>query len=156
MNKLLKISSILFLVLGIVLIIGGTWGITFVYKNVTQEKITTPSDSAIPNRLVSGPLTLKVQADIIRHHMLKTTNGKTYSEMPREIALVDAYGNTILNENGETTMVPNENRELWIVATSLITALNFGIIAYAFCGFVILFGLFSILIGVIFSKLIKK
>lgn len=95
MKKLLKISSVLAIVAGTVLIISGVWGITFTYKNVTREKITTPSDSAIPGRLVSGPMTLKVQADVIREHVLKMTGGKTYAEMPREIPKLDATGEAV-------------------------------------------------------------
>ena len=156
MKKLLRISSVLATVAGIVLIIGGVWGITFTYKNVTQEKITTPSDSAIPGRLVSGPMTLKAQADIIREHVLKMTGGKTYAEMPREIPKLDAAGKAVLNEKGETIMTPNTARDIWVTATSLTTALNLGVITYVFCGFILLFGLFLILIGIVFSGLSKR
>jgi predicted cobalt transporter CbtA len=156
MKKILKIASILAIIAGIVLIVGGVWGVKFTYKNVTQEKIMTTPDSSLPNRLVSGPMTLKAQADIIREHTLKTTGGKTYAEMPREIQKVDEKGNALFNSKGEALMTPNTARDLWVTATTLTTALNLGIITYAFSGLIILFGLVSIMTGYVFSALSKK
>lgn len=156
MKKILKIASILAIIAGIVLIVGGVWGVKFTYKNVTQEKIITTPDSSLPNRLVSGPMTLKAQANIIREHTLKTTGGKTYAEMPREIQKVDEKGNALFNSKGEALMTPNTARDLWVTATTLTTALNLGIITYAFSGLIILFGLVSIMTGYVFSALSKK
>ena len=48
MKKLLVTSSVLAILAGIVLVAGGIWGIYFTYKNVANEKIVTPKDSAIP------------------------------------------------------------------------------------------------------------
>lgn len=84
MKKLLKISFLSLVIAGLAMIGGGVWGIVFTYNNVARENITTPDGSAIPNVLVRGPLTLKAQADIIRTHVLKKTEGKTYSEMPAD------------------------------------------------------------------------
>jgi len=156
MKKLLTVSSVLAIVAGIVMVVGGVWGISFTYKNVAQENITTPADASIPGVLVRGPLTLKSQADIIRTHTLKTTGGKTYSEMPRQIAKLDSTGNPILGEDGKAVMVPNTARDMWITATTLITALNLGIVTYAFSGLVLLFGLISIWTGIVFSALGRK
>lgn len=156
MKKILKIASILAIIAGIVLIVGGVWGVKFTYKNVAQEKIMTTPDSSLPNRLVSGPMTLKAQADVIREHTLKTTGGKTYAEMPREIQKVDEKGKALFNSKGEPLMAQNTARDLWITATTLTTALNLGIITYAFSGLIILFGLVSIVTGYVFSALSKK
>lgn len=134
MKKLLFVSSLLALTAGVILIIGGLWGIYFTHKNITQEKIITPKDATIPEQPVRGPFTLKSQADIIRDHVLKTTGGKTYAEMPRE----------------------DVNRDLWIIATTLITALNLGILTYVFSGLVFLLGCISICTGLIFYSLSRK
>src|SRR3989338_5355058 len=123
MKKLLIASSILAVLAGIVLVAGGIWGIYFTYKNVSEEKIVTPKDSAIPEKPVRGPLTLKAQADIIREHTLRMTDGKT-------------------------VMVENTDRDIWITATTLRTALHLGILTYVFSGTILLFGLISIWIGV--------
>lgn len=134
MNKLLITSSVLAISVGIILVLGGAWAVMFTYQNVSQEKIVTPEDASIPNASVGGPLTLHSQATIIREHMLKKTEGKTYAEMSRE----------------------DENRPLWITATTLITALHLGIITYLFSGLIILFGLISIWTGIVFGALSKK
>ncbi len=134
MRKLLKISSALAIIAGIFLVIGGIWGMAFTYKNIAQEKIVTPADASIPEKSVRGPFTLKAQADIIREHVLKTTGGKTYAEMPRE----------------------DTNRNLWITATTLTTALNLGIITYVFSGLILLLGCISIWTGIIFRALSRR
>lgn len=134
MKKLLKISSFLAITAGIIFVIGGIWGIVFTYKNVTQEKIVTPSDASIPEQPVRGPFTLKAQADIIRKHTLESTGGKTYAEMPRE----------------------DENRSRWITATTLTTALNLGILSYAFSALFVLLGCISIWTGIVFRALSRN
>lgn len=134
MKKLLKISAVLAVVVGVSMIIGGSWAIYFTYRNITQEKIITPADASIPNAPVSGPFTLKSQADIIRHHTLKTTGGRTYAEMPRD----------------------DKDRPMWITATTLTTALNLGIITYLFSGLMVLFGLVSVWTGIIFYSIRNK
>lgn len=134
MGKLLKISSVFAIVVGVVLIIGGVWGITFIYKNIAQEKIITPSDASIPEQPVRGPFTLKSQADIIREHTLNSTGGKTYAEMSRD----------------------DENRSMWITATTLTTALNLGILSYIFSALFILLGCISIWTGIVFKTLSQQ
>lgn len=156
MKKLLLVSSILAMVAGVILVAGSIWGITFTYQNIAREKITTPEDSVIPGVPVRGPFTLKAQADIIRNHVFKMTNGQTYAEMPRQIAKVDANGKPVLDEKGQPVMVANTARDIWVTATTLITALNLGIITYVFSGFILLFGLISIWTGITFYALRKK
>lgn len=134
MKKLLIISSVFAITAGILLLIGGVWGIMFTYKNIAQEKIVTPADASISEKPVRGPFTLKAQADIIREHTLKTTGGKVYAEMSRE----------------------DENRSLWITATTLTTALNLGILTYVFSSLIILFGCISIWTGIVFYALSRR
>jgi hypothetical protein len=134
MNKLLRVSSLLAFVVGVVMVVGGIWAICFTYKNIAQENIVTPADASIPNAPVLGPLTLKSQADVIRKHTLETTGGQTYAEMPRT----------------------DENRSMWITATTLTTALNLGIITYLFSALIVLFGLISIWNGIIFHFMRKR
>ena len=156
MNKLLKISSVFAIVAGIVLVVGGVWGVAFTHENISQEKIVTAGDSSIPNVPLSGPRTLKAQADIIREHTLKMTGGKTYAEMPREIQKVDEKGVALFNAKGEAVMVPNTSRDIWITATTLRTALHLGIFSYVFSSLVILLGLISLWTGYVFSSLKKN
>ena len=156
MKKLLLVSSILIMLVGIAMSIGGVWGIIFTYKTVAYENITTTEDSNIPNTPVRGPLTLKAQIDIIKTHMFKTTGGKTYAEMPRQIEKLDSAGKAILGDDGKPVMVTNGARDMWVTAMTLISALSLGILSYAFSGFVFVSGLILILLGVIFIALSKK
>ncbi len=156
MKKLLKFSSGLAIVAGIAMVVAGIWGICFTYKNISAENIITPSDARIPEVVVRGPLTLKAQADIIREHTLRMTDGKTYAEMPRLVPRLDNEGRPVLNEEGEPVMVPNEARNIWITATALITALHLGILTYVFSGLILLLGLISIWTGIIFCLLSRR
>ncbi len=156
MKKLLRVSSVLAIVAGIILVVGGIWGICFTYQNVARENITTPDDASIPGVPVRGPLTLKSQADIIRTHVLETTDGKTYSEMPRQIPKLDQNGKPVLDAKNQPVMVANDARTTWVTATTLTTALNLGIVTYVFSVLVLLFGLISIWTGVVFGALSKK
>lgn len=148
MKKLLIISSILAIGAGIVMVVGGVWAAAFIYQNVAQEDIVTPEDASIPNTAVRGPLTLKSQADVIRKHALEKADGKTYAETPRQISQTD--------EDGNQVMVTNPARELWLTATTLITALHLGVITYLFSGLIILFGCISIWTGIVFRALSKQ
>ena len=156
MKKILLVSSLLAIITGFVLVGSGVWGIAFTYKNVAGENITTPDDASIPNVPVRGPFTLKAQADIIRVHTLRMTEGKTFAEMPRQIPKLDAESKPILGEDGKPAMTANTARDIWITATTLITALNLGLFAYAFFAVMLIFGLFFILIGIIFHALGRK
>lgn len=156
MKKILLVSSFLAIIAGFLLVGGGVWGIAFTYTNVARENITTPDDASIPGVPVHGPFTLKAQADIIRAHTLRMTEGKTFAEMPRQIPKLDENGKPILGEDDKPAMTANTARDIWITATTLITALNLGIFAYVFSAVVLLLGLYSIWTGVIFYALGRK
>lgn len=155
MKGLLILSSFFAVSAGIILILGGLWGINFTYQNISRERIITPQDAAIPNVPVRDPITLKAQADIIREHALKMTDGKTYAEMPRQIQSVDENGTPLFDDQGQAVMEANTARDTWITVTTLTTALNLGILTYAFSGFTILMGTISVWTGIVFFLLRK-
>lgn len=153
MEKILNVSSLLALVAGVIMVITGIWGVIFTYQNVSREQIVTPADASIPNTPVRGPFTLKSQADIIRHHTLETTGGKTYAEMPQKVQKKDADGNLVVDEQGKPVMVSNDARTIWLTATNLTSALHLAIITYVFSGLIIFIGLVSIWTGITFKAL---
>lgn len=156
MKKLFRVSGVTAVLTGVVLIVGGGWGVWFTYQNVARERIMTPADAAIPERDVRGPFTLKAQADIIREHTLKTTGGKTFAEMPRQVPKLDENGSPIFDAEGKPVMVSNTARDIWITATALITALHLGILTYVFSGLIALLGFISIWTGVVFYALSRE
>lgn len=156
MRTLLKVSSVMAIVAGGILAGGGIWGICFTYQNIARENIVTPKDAAIPEQAVRGPMTLKAQADVIREHTLAATLGKTFAEMPRQIAATDKDGKPVLDKDGKPVMAANTARDIWITATTLTTALNLGILTYVFSGLIVLFGCVSIWTGIVFCFLAKK
>mgnify|MGYP001591397925 FL=1 len=76
--------------------------------------------------------------------------------MPRQIPKVDENGKPVLDADGKPVMTANTARDIWITATTLITALHLGIFAYVFSGMVLLFGLISIWTGVVFYALSRE
>lgn len=156
MKNLLKFSSALAIIIGIGLVVAGVWGFWFTCRVIAQENIVTPADASIAEKPVRGPMTLKAQADIIRKHTLTTTGGKTFAEMPRQIAKVDEMGQPVLDAEGKPLMVANTARDIWITATTLTTALNLGVLTYALSGLVILFGLTLILVGILANILNRR
>ncbi|WP_444664926.1 aromatic ring-opening dioxygenase LigA [Cellulomonas sp. CW35] len=73
------------IVFGIIFIVAGavTWGA--VSTNLAAENITVSDDaSAFQGQLVDTPWEAWVQADIINHHALDSSGGKTYAELDRD------------------------------------------------------------------------
>lgn len=152
-NKKLLVSAVILFVSGAVMIIGGVGGIIYTHASVVAEDITTSKDATIPLAPVSGPLTLKSQADVIRMHTMTSTGGKTFAQMPRTLPVLDEAGNPVLDEKGAPTTMPNKLRESWFNATTLITALNLGILTYAFSLLSIVLGFLFIINGYVFLLL---
>ena len=121
-------------------VVGCLVGRVYTGQTSAKENSTTPYDAPIAGETVDGPLSLWSQAAIIEEHQLNRTGGLRYSEMPRTIPQVDADGNAVLDEDGEQVMVANAARASWIDATSLITVLNLGLMAYALSLFAIVMG----------------
>jgi len=88
--------------------------------------------------------------------MGKTKVAEMSDLAPGQGKVVDVDGKPILGEDGKPVMTANTARDIWITATTLITALNLGLFAYAFSAVVLLFGIFSIWTGVIFYALSRK
>ena len=105
--KGVKITGIVAMVFGLLMIIAGgvTWGL--VSSQLTAENITVSEDAAaFGGKLVNGPLDAYYQADIINKHSLEATGGKTYAELDREDPLrVTAMNGSFLRASLFTSVV---------------------------------------------------
>lgn len=84
-TTLSKIVAIVAIVLGAVFIAGGAVAFATVSTTLAAERITVSDDaSCAAGATVDGPLAAYCEADIISHHALEATGGKTYAELDRE------------------------------------------------------------------------
>lgn len=79
-----KAASIVAILLGIVMFVGGvtTWFV--VSSTLADQRITTSDDACLGGREVKDPFTAYCQAKVIDKHVLESTNGKTYAELGRD------------------------------------------------------------------------
>ena len=84
-NRVVRLLGTLVLVAGIVLGLSGAGTWAMVQTNLAAESITVADDAArFAGEPVDGPLTAWYQADVIEHHALEASGGKTYAELDRE------------------------------------------------------------------------
>jgi hypothetical protein len=152
-SSLLLIAAILAFVVGLGSMAGGIFGVWYTWDQAVAQDVVTPDDAVISETAVRGPFSMWAQADIITHHQLDRTQGLYYSQMDREVPMVDENGQTVLDENGEIVMVPNAARASWLDATTLTTALSLGILSYALSAFAIVVGLTLAFMGFVFLKI---
>lgn len=80
-----KVLSIIVMVIGALMVIGGALTYSTVSSTLAAERITVTEDAACAaGQVVNGPLQAYCQADIINVHALDATGGKTYAELDRE------------------------------------------------------------------------
>ncbi len=131
-NGTVKVLGLLTIIAGIVMVIAGgvTWGA--VSSNLAAEKITVAEDaSSFAGQAVNSPWTAFAQADIIKHHALKASNGKTYAELDRD----DPVRATVMNGS-------------FLRASLFTSVVSFGVAFFAFG-----VGIVSILVGWALIKL---
>ena len=91
------IASITSIVVGIVMAIAGVVVWIVVSTTLEDQKITVSDDaSCAAGDTVNGPISAYCQADIINHHALEATGGKTYAELDqddplRETAMTSSF-----------------------------------------------------------------
>ena len=91
---LVKAVGIIGIIGGVLLIVVGIVAWVLVTTQLTAENITIPDDAAaFQGQQVTGPLTAYVQADIINHHALEASDGKTYAELEQD----DPVRATVMN-----------------------------------------------------------
>lgn len=93
-SKAARVIAIISAVAGLVLLIAGgvTWGA--VSSHLADENITVSGDAAnFAGDPVTTPWAAFAQADIIAHHALEATGGKTYAELEQDDPLRDVAMN---------------------------------------------------------------
>ncbi|BDZ41094.1 hypothetical protein GCM10025865_03930 [Paraoerskovia sediminicola] len=84
-NGLVKWTGIVSIVAGLVMVIAGavTWGT--VSAELSEQQITVSEDADfLAGDDVDGPFSAYAQAEIIDHHALEATDGKTYAQLDKE------------------------------------------------------------------------
>jgi hypothetical protein len=126
--------GIVTVILGVIFIVAGgiTWGV--VTSNLSAEHITVAEDSPnFPGAAVNSPWTAFAQAQIIQHHALEASGGKTYAQLDRE----DPVRETMMNAS--------------FLRASLFTS----VVSYGVALFAIGVGVLSIIVGWALSVLGK-
>ncbi|WP_312676365.1 aromatic ring-opening dioxygenase LigA [Microbacterium sp.] len=129
---IVKVAGILGILGGIALIVVGVVVWVMVSSQLRAENITVSDDAmAFQGQTVAGPFTAYVQADIIQHHALEASGGKTYAELPQD----DPVRATMMNAS-------------FLRASLFTSVVSFGVAAFA-----IGIGILSILFGLALNRL---
>lgn len=129
---IVKVAGILGILGGIALIVVGVVVWVMVSSQLRAENITVPDDAiAFQGQTVAGPFTAFVQADIIQHHALESSGGKTYAELDRD----DPVRATMMNAS-------------FLRASLFTSVVSFGVAAFA-----IGVGILSLLFGFALNRL---
>ncbi len=114
------------IVIGVVLILGGTATWVVVSNTLSDQKITVSDDaSCLAGDEVNGPFSAYCEAMVIDKHALEATGGLRYAEMDREDPL----------------------REVAANASFLQASLFTSVVAFGVAAMAILIGVLFILIG---------
>ena len=80
-----KVAAITAIVVGVVMAVAGVITWVVISTTLADQKITVADDAnCAAGDDVNGPISAYCQADIIDHHTLDITGGKTYAELDRD------------------------------------------------------------------------
>ena len=84
-TKAVGIIGLVTIVIGALMIVTGATTWVMVTNQLSAESITVAEDASwLANDKVNGPFSAWAEADIINHHALEATGGKTYAQLDRE------------------------------------------------------------------------
>lgn len=121
-----------------------------VHDELVSQAIVTPPDASIPNVTVDSPATAKSMADVIGHHSLEATGGKTYSELGRYITKdgADTNDEALAAKDANGKPVANPVRNTAFQAAALRTSLYTSVMAWNVSDLVIGLGAMIAAVGV--------
>jgi hypothetical protein len=135
MSKTPKVVAILLYIAGALLLVGGAATWYTVSDQLAAENITVTDDASCQaGQAVNGPLEAYCMADIINHHALDSTGGKTYAQLDREDPL----------------------RQVAMNASFLRASLFTSVVSFGVAAFAMGVGVISILVGAGISSLDKR
>lgn len=155
-RRLFTLVAIFAMVIGGGSFFGGLAGAVYTWDQASDQNITTPDDAYFAEVPVRGPMSMWAQSEIITHHQLANTDGQYYSEMERQVPMMDEAGQAVLDEAGEPVMMANAARASWLTATTLTSALGLGILAYAVSAFAMVMGLTMLGLGWVVLRLRER
>ena len=150
-----KAFPIVLMTLGVVFLGAGAYTINRgfdardqVRDELVAQRITTPADARIPNARVDDPSTARAMADVIEVHALEATDGRTYAEMGRYLAVTggDTNDEAQALKGADGKPVANPLRNVAFQASSLRTSLYTSVMAFNVSDLVVGLGL---MIGVL-------
>lgn len=150
------IASVILIAFGAGSIGLGAWGFNEVRDNLARENIVGTPDSSIPGQKVDTGSEARAFADVMRHHALEATDGRTYAEMGR---FLDPQGKETNDEAAAAKdpktgqPVANGGRNIWVTETALTTALNMAYLGERVAVFGIVMGAALLLTGIGFLVL---
>lgn len=166
-SKPAKIVGILSLIAGLVMLVAGlvTWNI--VSSHLKDERITVPPDAStvmgvkVAGKEVAGPITAYGQAQTIKKHALKATEGKTYAELGDDVnaakAELEAAKDDTAKQAAQTKVDAAQGKRTTIMnAAFLRSSLFSSVITYGVSALVMGLGLMHLLFGWALLSLAKK
>ncbi|WP_433385342.1 aromatic ring-opening dioxygenase LigA [Micromonospora sp. KLBMP9576] len=79
-----RLLSILVIVAGVIMVIGGAATWFTVQSQLADERITVSADADwFAGEKIDGPLTAYAEAEVIEKHSLEASGGKTYAELDK-------------------------------------------------------------------------
>ncbi|MGQ0824486.1 MAG: hypothetical protein ACT4OX_05560 [Actinomycetota bacterium] len=145
----LMVLGIVFLGAGVYTMVRGFDARDQVRDELIAQGITTPEDASIPNARVDDARTANAMADIINTHALEATEGRTYAEMGRFLAIDGGDTNdeaqAVKDDSGKP--VANPLRNTAFQASALRTSLYTSVMAFNVSDLVIGLGLMIVVLG---------
>lgn len=145
-----RLVAILSIIFGLVAIGGGVATWATITAQLSAENITVPKDSPlVPGAKVQDPISAYAQAEIINHHALTASGGKTYAELGTMITEAKNAGDTAKAD--QLTATRNTLMNASFLRASLFTS----VLAYGVSLLVIGLGVMFLLLGWAFGSLAK-
>ena len=146
----LKLVGIISIIFGIVAVVGGVVTWATVTSQLAAENITVPADSPlVPGAKVQDPISAYAQAEIINHHALTASGGKTYAELGALITEARNAGDTAKADELQA------QRNTMMNASFLRASLFTSVLAYGVSLLVMGLGVMFLLLGWAFGSLAR-